>query len=294
MAASESKKNVRLPEELSEGEQKATASRKEEIKKKIKEEIKKVLTKDGILFDEAKIPNIAILGSGGGLRAMIALYGTLAQLKKCGLLDCVMYLCGVSGSTWCMSALYKNEDWAKNIEDFATLPRKIFTSNSWELTKAIDALRECVEDECYSLTDFWAYFVVYMMLKELHESTLSDQQKACENGKNPYPIYAAVDKHTYYEEHKACSWFEFTPHEVGVLSRHDHPGNGAYIATENFGSKFNKGKMVEKKKERNISFLQGLWGSALGSGKKIMEIVKALTDFLTVKTAILRQAAAEA
>lgn len=31
---------------------------------------------------------------------MIALYGTLAELKKYNLLDCSMYLAAVSGSTW--------------------------------------------------------------------------------------------------------------------------------------------------------------------------------------------------
>nr|XP_014432243.1 olfactory receptor 10A7-like [Pelodiscus sinensis] len=49
---------------------------------------------------QAHMPNIAILGSGGGLRATIALMGTLVEMKKQGLLDAVMYLCGVSGSTW--------------------------------------------------------------------------------------------------------------------------------------------------------------------------------------------------
>lgn len=46
------------------------------------------------------MPNIALLGSGGALRAMIALYGTLVELKKNNILDCITYLAGVSGSTW--------------------------------------------------------------------------------------------------------------------------------------------------------------------------------------------------
>lgn len=46
------------------------------------------------------VPNIVVLGSGGGLRAMIALLGTLVELKNQNILDAVMYLCGVSGSTW--------------------------------------------------------------------------------------------------------------------------------------------------------------------------------------------------
>lgn len=46
------------------------------------------------------VPNIAVLGSGGGLRAMISMLGTLVELKNQNFLDAVTYLCGVSGSTW--------------------------------------------------------------------------------------------------------------------------------------------------------------------------------------------------
>jgi len=49
---------------------------------------------------QGEVPNIALLGSGGGERAMVGLLGSLDQLQKIGLLDCVLYLSGVSGSTW--------------------------------------------------------------------------------------------------------------------------------------------------------------------------------------------------
>ncbi len=47
-----------------------------------------------------KMPRVALLGSGGGQRAMVGLLGSLVQLDKAGLLDCILYLSGVSGSTW--------------------------------------------------------------------------------------------------------------------------------------------------------------------------------------------------
>ena len=47
-----------------------------------------------------QVPVIAVLGSGGGTRAMTSLYGSLAGLQELGLLDAVTYLSGVSGSTW--------------------------------------------------------------------------------------------------------------------------------------------------------------------------------------------------
>ncbi|KAL9552456.1 hypothetical protein MBANPS3_003755 [Mucor bainieri] len=52
------------------------------------------------------IPNIGIASSGGGYRAMVACSGYLHALNETGILDCVMYMAGVSGSTWAMSQFY--------------------------------------------------------------------------------------------------------------------------------------------------------------------------------------------
>lgn len=40
------------------------------------------------------------MATGGGVRAMTSLYGQLAGLRELGLLDCVSYITGASGSTW--------------------------------------------------------------------------------------------------------------------------------------------------------------------------------------------------
>ena len=48
----------------------------------------------------AQVPVVAVLGSGGGTRAMSSLYGSLSALQELSLLDTVTYLSGVSGSTW--------------------------------------------------------------------------------------------------------------------------------------------------------------------------------------------------
>ena len=47
-----------------------------------------------------QMPNIAILGSGGGFRAMVSLSGVFCALKDMGVLDCAMYATGLSGSAW--------------------------------------------------------------------------------------------------------------------------------------------------------------------------------------------------
>lgn len=42
------------------------------------------------------------MATGGGLRAMSAMFGHLIALQKLNLLDCVTYVTGASGSTWCV------------------------------------------------------------------------------------------------------------------------------------------------------------------------------------------------
>ncbi|XP_044300612.1 cytosolic phospholipase A2 gamma isoform X2 [Varanus komodoensis] len=232
---------VRISNDLSEGEKRATATRKEEVKKG--------LDKLGIPCDVDNIPNIAVLASGGALRAMVALCGTLVELRKYNLLDCIMYLGGVSGSTWCMSGLYKNKDWVEKIEELEKCLHETLTQGKWETKKAIESVLEAAEDECYSLTDIWSYFIVHRLLNQFDETTLSVHGASCENGKNPYPIYAAVEAETYQKPH-AGTWLEFTPHEAGF------PGIGAYVDIKYFGSVFHNGQMIEERKEKNACYLQ--------------------------------------
>lgn len=47
-----------------------------------------------------QVPVIAVLGSGGGFRAMVGFSGVMKALYESGVLDCVTYVAGLSGSTW--------------------------------------------------------------------------------------------------------------------------------------------------------------------------------------------------
>lgn len=53
------------------------------------------------------VPVIAVCGSGGGLRALVAGAGSLLASEEDGLWDCVTYAAGVSGSCWLL-ALYNS------------------------------------------------------------------------------------------------------------------------------------------------------------------------------------------
>lgn len=48
----------------------------------------------------AQTPVVAIMTTGGGMRSLTALYGSLRGLKKLNVLDCATYLTGLSGTTW--------------------------------------------------------------------------------------------------------------------------------------------------------------------------------------------------
>ncbi|XP_072859704.2 cytosolic phospholipase A2 gamma [Pogona vitticeps] len=231
------------------------------------------LQKLGANFPMSNVPNIAVLGSGGSLRAMIALQGVLGELQKQGLLDAVMYLCGVSGSTWCMSYIYEHEEWTEHLPVLEEKLCNKLVSTAWDPKKAVDALVESSKDHTFSLTDFWSSVVVYAMLHELDHHSLSEQRRVSIQGKVPYPIYAAVDSKKLDDDTKTRPdiWFEFTPDEAGFFH------SGAFVDMRLFGSIFENGKLKTMKDEKSIAYLRGLWGSAFADFKVIEDFIKQIS-----------------
>ncbi|XP_054178439.1 cytosolic phospholipase A2 gamma isoform X1 [Homo sapiens] len=245
----------------------------------------KALKKLRIEADEA--PVVAVLGSGGGLRAHIACLGVLSEMKEQGLLDAVTYLAGVSGSTWAISSLYTNDGDMEALE--ADLKHR-FTRQEWDLAKSLQKTIQAARSENYSLTDFWAYMVISKQTRELPESHLSNMKKPVEEGTLPYPIFAAIDNDlqpSWQEARAPETWFEFTPHHAGF------PALGAFVSITHFGSKFKKGRLVRTHPERDLTFLRGLWGSALGNTEVIREYIFDQLRNLTLK-GLWRRAVANA
>lgn len=56
-------------------------------------------TNDFIIFN-IKTPRIAVIGSGGGFRAMVGMSGVVKALADSKILDCVTFMGGLSGSSW--------------------------------------------------------------------------------------------------------------------------------------------------------------------------------------------------
>ncbi|XP_054657270.1 cytosolic phospholipase A2 gamma-like isoform X3 [Grus americana] len=169
-----------------------------------------------------------------------------------------------------MSLLYGDEKWSENLLSLKDKLCEQLSNSSWHITKAGESLQESSKDELYSLTDFWASFLVYQILQQFDEKELADHKEASETGINPYPIYAAVDKDKLSEEGGLFpgTWFEFTPHEAGYTAL------GAFVSTKHFGSEFEEGELKKKGKKKSICYMQGLWGSAIGSMEENLKFIR--------------------
>ncbi|XP_051540996.1 cytosolic phospholipase A2 gamma-like isoform X3 [Myxocyprinus asiaticus] len=210
----------------------------------------------------SQVPKIALLGSGGGERAMVGLLGSLDQLGKEGLLDCFLYLSGVSGSTWCMASLYQEPDWSSNLEAVKQKIVQRLSGNRVSWSEAFSKLKTYFyEKDKFSLTDVWAVIVVTSYVKEIDEHTLSE--KSGQNRKDPYPIYTVIDKQC--KQHKGDAWFEATPHEAGYSLI------GAFVDVSKLGSQFEKGSEIKKQPEMDMLYLQALCGSALADEEEILK-----------------------
>jgi len=51
-------------------------------------------------FGIEQVPVVAIMTTGGGTRALTAMYAHLLSVQELKVLDCVSYITGLSGATW--------------------------------------------------------------------------------------------------------------------------------------------------------------------------------------------------
>ncbi|XP_063145971.1 cytosolic phospholipase A2 zeta [Candoia aspera] len=254
--------DVRLGFDLCKEEREFLEKRKKIVSQALKNTLK--LREDP---NKDKVPVVAVLGSGGGIRALSSFYGSLLGLQQLNLLDCITYLSGISGSTWCLSVLYQDHEWSQkdlkgpisNAQDKISSSKvAAFSSEHMkyyfqELNTMENAGRKV------SFTDLWGLIVEYFLQQKEDQSKLSDQQEAVKYGQNPYPIYAAVNVRPNVRGDDFAEWCEFTPYEVGFRKY------GAFVRTEDFDSEFFMGRLIKKHPEPRICYLQGMWGSAFAA-----------------------------
>nr|XP_046271670.1 cytosolic phospholipase A2 zeta-like isoform X2 [Scatophagus argus] len=248
-----SEKTTRHSQTLCAGEQEYVHQRKQVVLES--------LNSLGINCTADSVPHIAMMASGGGQRAAVSLVGSLYQMEKEGLLDSLLYLGGVSGSTWSMSSLYSDPQWSTNMDKAVSR----LSGPGVELEEALAWLGERAKEEHFSLTDVWGVLTSAGIMKQMDLRRLSDE--ASRNASNPYPIYCAIEKHCFSYGPTEGKWFELSPHEAGFTEL------GVFVETSLLGSKFQGGELLEKKPEMDMVKLQGVLASALAHENTIRDLI---------------------
>jgi phospholipase A2 len=160
------------------------------------------------------VPVIAMCGSGGGLRALVAASGSMMATQDDGLLDCLTYTSGVSGSCW-LQALY-NSSVAKHdlhrlvdhlkarLGVHIAYPPVAFQSlisaptNKYLLSGVVEKLKGDPKAN-FGLVDAYGILLASRLLVPKGELAvderdfkLSNQRDYIKNGEHPMPIYTAV------------------------------------------------------------------------------------------------------
>ncbi|KAI4822900.1 hypothetical protein KUCAC02_008421 [Chaenocephalus aceratus] len=121
------------------------------------------------------VPHITLLASGGGQRAAVGLVGSLYQMAKEDMLDTVLYLGGVSGSTWSMITIYSDPQWSTNMDAAVSQ----LSGPGVELKEALAWLGERAKEEHFSLTDIWGCHRDELLLKWAIEGKWFEVKPSC-------------------------------------------------------------------------------------------------------------------
>ncbi|KAK3095997.1 hypothetical protein FSP39_021826 [Pinctada imbricata] len=203
------------------------------------------------------IPNIAVIGSGGGVRALTAMSSVFCTLYELDLLQYILYVAGLSGSTWYLTTLYSHKDWP-NIH-----PRKVHEEIKERvvgglLNKVVEILNipghifeNFFQGRPQNLTGIFGHSLSSNLIPDRYDTTWSNQRKKVEDGKAPFPILSCIhvksdipakkfhDQELIAPLFLLSEWIEISPYEVAI------PKYGVRLDTKYFGSKFNRGKVEE-------------------------------------------------
>ncbi|XP_056460874.1 cytosolic phospholipase A2 zeta-like isoform X1 [Gadus chalcogrammus] len=265
--------------QLVRGPSKALSPGEAEFIRQRKEVVLASLGRLNISSTADSVPHIALLGSGGGQRAAVALLGSLQQMGQDDLLDPLLYMGGVSGSTWTMALLYSDPQWSVNKEQVFSSVGVHGDKPWWSLfTGPYWWLRAKSKDEDFSLSEIWGLLTSYLFMNHMDQRLLSDE--ASRGSTNPYPVYSAIEKECFNTNTTEAVWFEFTPHEAGF------PELGLFVSTAYLGSGFEGEELKERKPEMDMVQLLGIVGSAFANEDSIAEIAPPWMNMSTAGTAL--------
>ncbi|BAE59898.1 unnamed protein product [Aspergillus oryzae RIB40] len=160
------------------------------------------------------VPVIAMCGSGGGLRALVAGTGSYLAVQEAGLWDCVTYTAGVSGSCW-LQTLYHSSITGRNFQKLVdhlkhrlsvhiAFPPKALNAlttaptNKYLLSGLVEKLKGDPGAD-FGLVDIYGMLLAARLLVPKGELGVSDRDLKLSNqrynltdGAHPLPIYTAV------------------------------------------------------------------------------------------------------
>ncbi|RAL17710.1 putative phospholipase A2 (PlaA) [Aspergillus homomorphus CBS 101889] len=248
------------------------------------------------------VPIIAMCGSGGGLRALVAGTGSYLATQEAGLWDCVTYTAGVSGSCW-LQTLYHSSITGRNFNKqvdhlknrlgihlaFPPAALKLLTTaptNKYLLSGLVEKLKGDPGAD-FGLVDIYGMLLAARLLVPKGELgvcdrdlKLSNQRYNLTNGAHPLPIYTAVrheipteiqDEHgkqpkpeDIIKESKNEAWFQWFEFTPYEFFCEEL---GAGIPTWALGRHFYGGANVKREQispipELRVPGLMGIWGSA--------------------------------
>ncbi|KAF5534733.1 phospholipase A2 cytosolic [Fusarium mexicanum] len=248
------------------------------------------------------VPTIAMCGSGGGLRALIAGTGSILATEEDGLFDCVTYTSGVSGSCWlqALSLTSFNKGNIRNLLEHLkarasthiAYPPVAFQSlasmptNKYLLSGMVEKLKGDPKAD-FGLVDVYGVLLAarYLVPKgdlgvNDRDFKLSNQRHYVQYGQSPMPIYTAVrheipdlpeaaeqgpiEAEIAKEKAKKEAWFQW--YEITPYEFFCEEF-GAGIPTWALGRRFNQGCDVPPEDgfhlpELRLPLLMGIFGSA--------------------------------
>lgn len=228
----------------------------------------------GRSLDGKYVPKIALVGSGGGYRAMLCTMGSLIGAQKNGLLAGTTYISALSGSTWMLAGWLSHNE---TLDAFkSSLLSKLTKRGSSPLpgiVKGITAnesnliaqmlLSKTGFKQPITAVDLYGAFLANSLFSDFGDRRqmvhLSEQVARIQSADLPLPIYTSV-RGDSAAPMNAC-WYEFTPYEVGAAWM----GSGMYVPSWAYGRKFANGQSVDFAPEQSIGFLMGTWGSAFAA-----------------------------
>ncbi|XP_030630583.1 cytosolic phospholipase A2 [Chanos chanos] len=229
--------------------------------------IKKLFSTEDRRFlptSQREVPSIAILGSGGGFRAMVGFSGVMKALYESGVLDCATYVAGLSGSTWYMSTLYSHPEFPNKgpgeinqelMKCVSSSPLRLLMPQ--HIKRYIKALwKKKAAGQPVTFTDIFGMLIGETLIPGRMDTKLSHMQEKVDEGQTPLPLFTCLHVKPDVSELMFADWVEFSPYEIGMAKY------GTFMDPGLFGSKFFMGSVIKQYEENPLHFLMGVWGSA--------------------------------